>query len=128
VGYKLIPGQIAYPAAFPDSSIGRRAAFMYQHLWVTPFQADERYPAGEYPFQNAGGDGLPAWTSANRCVEATDIVLWHTFGMTHIPRVEDWPVMPVERAGFRLKPVGFFNQNPSLDVPSTARQCRQESA
>ena len=56
----------------------------------------------------------------------TDIVLWHTFGMTHIPRLEDWPVMPVERAGFKLKPVGFFAQNPSLDVPSGAHHCHHE--
>ena len=26
----------------------------------------------------------------------------YVFGMTHIPRLEDWPVMPVERIGFML--------------------------
>jgi primary-amine oxidase len=26
-------------------------------------------------------------------------------------------VMPVERAGFRLRPWGFFDRNPALDVP-----------
>lgn len=126
VGYKLIPGHAGYPAVHPESSIGKRAGFMYSHLWVTPFRPDERYPAGEYPFQHPGGDGLPAWTSTNRRIAATDIVLWHTFGMTHIPRLEDWPVMPVERAGFKLKPVGFFAQNPSLDVPSGGHHCRHE--
>jgi primary-amine oxidase len=117
VAYKLVPGQAMFPAARPESSIGRRAAFMYHHLWVTPFDPDERYPAGDHPFQHPGGAGLPAWTSADRNVADTDIVLWHVFGTTHIPRTEDWPVMPVERTGFQLKPVGFFDRNPSLDVP-----------
>jgi primary-amine oxidase len=43
-------------------------------------------------------------------------VLWYTLGSHHIPRPEDWPVMPVERAGFALRPFGFFDANPSLDV------------
>ena len=40
-------------------------------------------------------------------------------GMTnnHIARLEDWPVMPVENIGFKLKPSGFFDRNPALDVP-----------
>ena len=45
--------------------------------------------------------------------------MWHTFGVTHFPRPEDWPVMPVDRCGFVLKPVGFFDRNPTLDVPAT---------
>ena len=45
------------------------------------------------------------------------MVVWYNFGQTHIPRVEDWPVMPVTSVGFMLKPDGFFNANPALDVP-----------
>ena len=47
--------------------------------------------AGE--FQNLGrdGDGLPTWTAANRAIADTDVVLWYTLGITHIPRPEDWP-------------------------------------
>ena len=123
VGYKLVPGQTVSPLAHPDSSIGRRAAFMYKHLWVTPFDAAERYPAGDYPFQHPGGSGLPAWTAADRPIADTDVVLWHVFGTTHVPRPEDWPVMPVERVGFHLKPVGFFERNPSMDVPASAHAC-----
>ena len=36
---------------------------------------------------------------------------------THLPRPEEWPVMPVHRLGFRLVPNGFFARNPALDVP-----------
>ena len=47
----------------------------------------------------------------------TDVVLWHTFGTSHLPRPEDWPIMPCEYVGFTLKPVGFFDRNPTIDVP-----------
>jgi primary-amine oxidase len=36
----------------------------------------------------------------------------------HVPRPEEWPVMPVAYAGFTLKPVGFFERNPALDLPN----------
>jgi primary-amine oxidase len=117
VAYKLIPGSAIVPFAQPEASISRRAAFMAKHLWVTPFDPSERYPAGDYPNQHPGGAGLPEWTAQNRPIERADIVVWHVFGSHHVPRPEDWPVMPVERVGFQLKPLGFFDRNPSLDVP-----------
>ncbi len=116
VGYKLVPGGNVVPFAHEDSSFIRRAAFTTRHLWVTPFAPGERFPAGEYPNQHPGGAGLPEWTKADRPIENTDIVLWYTLGSHHLPRPEDWPVMPVERAGFTLRPVGFFDTNPALDV------------
>ncbi|MEY4101846.1 MAG: hypothetical protein RLZZ567_1090 [Actinomycetota bacterium] len=116
VGYKLIAGHTTYPLALEDSVLGKRAGFMYKHLWVTPNTDSERYPAGDFPFQHEGGDGLPRWTKAGRNIEDTDIVLWHVFGTNHIPRTEDWPVMPVERTGFHLKPSGFFSRSPGIDV------------
>ena len=54
--------------------------------------------------------------AANRNVAATDVVVWYTFGHTHIPRVEDWPVMPVNSIGFLIRPDGFFAANPALDL------------
>jgi primary-amine oxidase len=115
--YKLLPSSTPTLLADPESSVGRRAAFAAHNLWVTPFAADERRAAGDYPNQHAGGAGLPQWTAQDRPVVDTDIVLWHSFGVTHIPRPEDWPVMPVEYTGFSLIPVGFFDRNPALDVP-----------
>ena len=123
VGYKLVSGHTTYPLAKPESTIGRRAGFMYHHLWVTANRADERYPAGDYPYQHAGGAGLPEWTSADREIENTDVVLWHVFGTNHIPRAEDWPVMPVERTGFHLKPSGFFARSPAIDVAPAPKAC-----
>jgi primary-amine oxidase len=127
VAYKLVPGSTPTLLADPDSSVGRRAGFATRNLWVTPYRADERRAAGDHPNQHAGGDGLPAWTAADRPIADTDIVVWHTFGVTHIPRPEDWPVMPVEYAGFHLVPFGFFDRNPALDVPPTGGHCSVEA-
>jgi primary-amine oxidase len=120
VGYKLMPGENILPFAHPDAPILKRAGFMTKHLWVTPYQQDERYSAGDYPNQHPGGEGLPKWTQADRSIENTDLVVWYTFGHHHIPRPEDHPVMPVAYSGFMLKPVGFFEANPALDVPPTS--------
>jgi len=117
VGYQLVPQGNVLPFAHEEASIMRRAAFMTKHLWVTPFAVGERFPAGEYPNQHPGGAGLPEWTKADRPIENTDVVLWYTLGSHHVPRPEDWPVMPVERVGFTLRPFGFFGVNPSLDMP-----------
>ncbi|GAB4218029.1 MAG: primary-amine oxidase [Synechococcales cyanobacterium] len=120
VAYKLIPMDNTVSFAHPQSSIRQRAGFVNHHLWVTPYHPDERYATGNYPNQHPGGDGLPRWTQANRSVEDTDLVVWYTFGHHHICRLEDWPVMPVSYVGFSLKPLGFFNHNPALDVPVPA--------
>jgi primary-amine oxidase len=117
VAYRLVPGTNVLPFALPESGIAKRAAFMTRHLWVTPFAEAERYPAGDYPNQHPGGAGLPEWTKDDRPIEDTDVVIWYVFGSHHIVRPEDWPVMPVTSLGFRLEPVGFFDRNPSLDVP-----------
>jgi primary-amine oxidase len=117
VAYKLIPGSSPTLLAREGSSIASRAGFATHNLWVTPYASDERRAAGDHPNQHRGGDGLPRWTAADRPLTDTDVVLWHTFGVTHIPRPEDWPVMPVEYCGFLLSPAGFFDRNPALDVP-----------
>ncbi|MEL6553791.1 MAG: primary-amine oxidase [Cyanobacteria bacterium J06621_11] len=121
--YKLMPGENTLPMAHPSASVSKRAAYMSQHLWVTPFHEDEKYPAGDYPNQNPGGAGLPHWTQSDRPLENTDIVVWYTFAHSHSPRAEDWPVMPVATIGFMLKPLNFFDENPANDVPpSPAKQ------
>ncbi|HWF17422.1 MAG TPA: primary-amine oxidase [Acidimicrobiales bacterium] len=121
--YKLLPASTPTLLAHPDSTVGQRAAFASHNLWVTPFDPEERRAAGDYPNQHRGGAGLPEWTARDRPIVDTDIVLWHSFGVTHIPRPEDWPVMPVEYTGFSLVPFGFFDRNPALDVPPSADHC-----
>jgi primary-amine oxidase len=116
-GYKLMAGENVQCFARPDSPYMRRAGFLSKHLWVTQFDEHERYAAGDYPNQHPLGDGLPAYIAKDRSLENEDLVVWYTFGLHHLPRPEDWPVMPVAYIGFMLKPVGFFDRNPALDVP-----------
>jgi primary-amine oxidase len=126
VAYTLYPEPAPVLLAAPDAPLTKRAGFATNHLWVTRYDPAERYPAGDYVNQSPGGAGLPAWTAADRDIDGQDIVLWHTFGPTHTPRPEDWPVMPVARCGFVLKPTGFFPRNPTLDVPPPAPHCTHE--
>ena len=121
VAYRLCPGETTLPFAQPGASLLKRATFLTRNLWVTPFDSKERYPAGEYPNQNPGGDGLPRWMAADRDLGDRDLVVWYTFGQTHIPRLEDWPVMPVVPVGFTLRPDGFFDRNPALDLQAPTR-------
>jgi primary-amine oxidase len=125
VGYALHPEGQPVLLADPSSSIAKRAAFATKHLWVTRYDPAERYSAGDFVNQHPGDGGLPSFVAQDRDIDGEDIVVWHTFGLTHFPRPEDWPVMPVDYAGFKLKPVGFFDRNPALNVPvaSTAHCC-----
>ncbi|MFH8251895.1 primary-amine oxidase [Microbacterium sp. B2969] len=119
--YHLIPQPTALLMADPASTVAARAAFATKHLWGTAYDDDERWPSGRYPNAHQGGAGLPAYTSDDRSIDGDDLVLWHTFGLTHIPRPEDWPIMPVDYAGFWFKPYGFLDVNPAMDVPESSQ-------
>jgi primary-amine oxidase len=116
-GYKLIAHAAPVMLAQEGCFMTARGGFATRHVWVTRYAPEERYASGEFPNQHAGGDGLPKYIAQNRSIENEDIVLWHTFGATHVCRPEDVPVMPVEYVGFALKPNGFFAENPAMDLP-----------
>ncbi|MBM4005763.1 MAG: primary-amine oxidase [Planctomycetes bacterium] len=122
VAYRFMPGDNAFPLASPNAWWRKRARFVDYHVWVTPYRDAEQFAAGDYPNQSAGGDGLIRWTEEDRPIENTDVVLWYTMGHTHIPRPEDYPVMPTAYIGFLLKPSGFFALNPANDIPPSAHR------
>jgi primary-amine oxidase len=121
VAYKLVPGENVLPFHDPESSIMQRAGFTQRHLWVTRYDEGELFAAGDYPNQHLGGAGLPAYAAADRSLRDEDVVVWYTMGAQHVVRPEDWPVMPVSTIGFQLKPNGFFDGNPALDVAPPER-------
>ncbi|MFW9260442.1 primary-amine oxidase [Nostoc sp. CALU 546] len=116
-GYMLMPegNSIFFPVE--GSSIRQRAEFATHHLWVTKYNPTELYAGGDYPNQTQPGQGLPKYIADDEALMGEDIVLWYTMGVTHIPRSEDWPVMPVHRVGFKLVPRGFFSRNPAINLP-----------
>jgi len=116
-GYVLVPGVNSIPYIGTASQVRQRAGFVNHHLWVTRYHDGEMYAAGVYPNQSLGGGGLPSWAANNESIANQDVVVWYTMGVTHIPRPEEWPVMPVTHVGFKLIPAGFFARNPALDVP-----------
>jgi len=117
VGYKLVPSGTFPPLLDPSSEAFRRAEVIGHTLWVTPYREDERWPCGDFPNLSSRDEGLPVWTAADRPIDNTDVVLWYVFGIHHITRPEDWPVMLTDAVSFWLKPFGFFDRNPALDVP-----------
>jgi primary-amine oxidase len=117
VGYMLHTEANALPLADPGDPPLSRAQFVNYHLWVTPYNPDELFAAGNFPNQSASDQGLPQWTSHHRNIADTDIVLWYTIGFHHIPAAEDWPVYSLGWHSFTLSPFNFFDQNPALDVP-----------
>ncbi|KUM29956.1 histamine oxidase [Arthrobacter sp. EpRS66] len=121
VGYKLMSQGLPTLLAAEGSSIHRRAEFASKALWVTQRDASHRYPTGDFVNQNPGADGIGSWIEDDKNIDGEQISLWHTFALTHFPRTEDWPMMPVDTVGFTLRPEGFFDRSPVLDVPAPAR-------
>ncbi|KAK9825988.1 hypothetical protein WJX74_003459 [Apatococcus lobatus] len=118
--FKLVAKDCPPLYAKLKSSHARRGAFAGRHVWVTQHSDAEFFPAGRFPLEAGADDGIADWTKQDRNINGKDCVLWHTFGVTHVPRQEDYPVMPVEHCGFLLKPFNFFDANPGLDIPPGA--------
>ncbi|MGE7664521.1 primary-amine oxidase [Ureibacillus composti] len=131
VSYKIVTGENCYPFATDDATVIKRAGFIKNHLYVTKFDKKEMYASGKYPNQSKGGDSLEHYVKADRDIENEDIVVWYTMGHHHITRPEDWPVMPTAYQSFQLKPVGFFDRNPAIDLPRPEKKttsCNSKSS
>ncbi|WVQ80952.1 hypothetical protein IAT38_003059 [Cryptococcus sp. DSM 104549] len=128
VGYKLVPSPSQLMLAHPDSVGFARAEFGDHHIYVTSYRDGELYAGGQYTNQSSGNArGLRSWYTREDNVANADLVLWHTFGLTHNPRVEDFPVMPCETHMVSFKPADFFDKNPAIDVPASTQGFNQSS-
>ena len=116
--YKFIPPPTQLLLAHPDSTQAQRALFAHHHVWVTKYRDNELYAGGRFTLQSQREvDGVADAAARNENVENEDLVVWSVFGLTHNPRVEDWPVMPYESLEVKFVPADFFEENPAIDVP-----------
>ncbi|ORY17462.1 copper amine oxidase [Clohesyomyces aquaticus] len=129
VGFKLLPCYSQLILAHPSSYHAKRSEFGAHAVWVTRYSDEELFASGVHTMQSLGGEGIASWIKnrqedekAQTAVQNEDIVVWHTFGSTHNPRIEDWPVMPCEKMIVGLKPFNFFDRNPGLDVPISTQE------
>ncbi len=125
--YKLVPTASIPVLMDPATAQYLRAPVIGHTLWVTRHHDDERWPAGAYPTQSETDDGMTRWIADDEPLESTDVVLWYVCGIHHVTRVEDWPIMPADTIAFWLKPFGFFDQNPSIDVAPTSKAAPGEA-
>jgi primary-amine oxidase len=126
--YRLSIPDTTAPFGLPGSVMARRAPFVHQHLWATPYDAAERFIGGQYPnHAEPGEDGVHAWQRQDRSIDGVPLVLWPVLGVHHLPRPEQWPVMPVESIRLVLAPDGFFDRNPALDIPDPVARAGEGS-
>lgn len=123
--YKLVPSASIPPMMDPETVQFLRAPVIGHTLWVTREHEDERWPAGAYPTQSYADDGMSRWIADDESLVNTDVVLWYVFGIHHITRMEEWPIMSADVVSFWLKPSGFFDQNPAIDVAASSTSSEQ---
>ncbi|KAG9244149.1 copper amine oxidase [Calycina marina] len=121
VSYKLVSREVPGLLPKPGSLVWKRAGFARHAVHVTKYHDEQILPAGRHVPQTSGepSRGIPEWVTSNPSegIDNTDVVLWHTFGITHFPSPEDFPIMPAEPMTLLLRPRNFFSKNPALDVP-----------
>lgn len=122
VAYKIQVPDFQKILAAEGSFHHRRSEFADHNLYVTRYREGELWAGGQYTFQSRGGGGVRSYAARKDSVVDEDIVIWVSFGINHIPRIEDFPVMPVEILRVHLKPVNFFSKNPALDVPPSSQE------
>ena len=117
VGYKLEP-QLRHAVHPSESPSGKRC-----QLHPEPRLGDRLSiptsvirPASSSTSPTGRRSGSPT-SQQDRPIKNADIVLWHSFGLHHLLRLEDHPVQPCVFSGFKLMPHGFFDRNPCIDLP-----------
>lgn len=128
VSYKLHAHPSTMMLMNPSSYSHKRAYFTQHPIFVTKYRDDELYAAGEFTNQSTTDSGLSVWSSRDEkfdVEQGDDVVLWHTWSLTHNPRPEDFPVMPAGIVKVSLKPSSFFEMNPANDVRPSEQRVNQ---
>lgn len=93
VAWKLVPRGDHVPLLLKKNSPLRTnstTSWSDFSVWALPYSDERIFASGLWK----SGDGLWDWANDTKSENLmnTDIVLWHTFGITSVPSVEDWPV------------------------------------
>ncbi|WFL78281.1 hypothetical protein P7228_04240 [Altererythrobacter arenosus] len=112
-GYQVLKGPSATSIYSDGDWSLARSRFSTAPIWITRFNPGEQFAAGRFPNQSTPDRGLPEYLNGESVSDA-DVVLWPTLGMRHVPRPEEWPIMPTMTRSIVIRPFGFQSSNPAL--------------
>ncbi|KAM0718053.1 hypothetical protein Q7P37_006385 [Cladosporium fusiforme] len=121
VAYKIHAPPFQKILSDTESFNHKRAEFSDRNIYAVKYRDDELYAGGKFTNQSRGGTGVRSWADRKENIVDDDLVVFVQFGINHVPRIEDFPVMPVEILKVSFKPVNFFDRNPALDVPPSTQ-------
>ncbi|KXT04105.1 hypothetical protein AC578_4891 [Pseudocercospora eumusae] len=122
VAYKIHAPPFQKMLSDMESFNHKRAEFADKNIYAVKYRDGELYSGGKYTNQSRGGTGVRSWANRKENIVDEDFVVFVQFGINHIPRIEDFPVMPCENIKVAFKPVNFFDKNPALDVPPSNQE------
>ncbi|KAJ9621672.1 hypothetical protein H2203_007161 [Taxawa tesnikishii (nom. ined.)] len=122
VAYKIHAPPFQKIISDKDSFNYKRAEFSDRNIYAVKYRDGELYAGGKYTNQSRGGTGVRSWAERDESIVDDDLVVYVQFGINHVPRIEDFPVMPCEIIKVSMKPVNFFDKNPALDVPPSTQE------
>merc|ERR1711907_31338 len=108
-----------------------------QNLAVTANKDTEYFVTGNYDlnrFKVMDGNNEVSGSTANvdmfseddEDIYQQDLVAWVSCTTMHMPYTENVPMTSGIRHGFSLHPINFFDENPSMDMPSYLRVMADE--
>ncbi|KAI7321919.1 putative copper amine oxidase [Hortaea werneckii] len=121
VAYKIHAPPFQKIISDTESFNYKRAEFSDRNIYAVKYRDGELFAGGKYTNQSRGGTGVRSWANRKENIVDDDLVVFVQFGINHIPRIEDFPVMPCEIIKVSMKPVNFFDKNPALDVPPSTQ-------
>ncbi|KAI7465994.1 putative copper amine oxidase [Hortaea werneckii] len=121
VAYKIHAPPFQKIISDTESFNYKRAEFSDRNIYAVKYRDGELFAGGKYTNQSRGGTGVRSWANRKENIIDDDLVVFVQFGINHIPRIEDFPVMPCEIIKVSMKPVNFFDKNPALDVPPSTQ-------
>ncbi|KAF7190658.1 Copper amine oxidase 1 [Pseudocercospora fuligena] len=122
VAYKIHAPPFQKMLSDMESFNHKRAEFADKNIYAVKYRDGELYSGGKYTNQSRGGTGVRSWANRKENIVDEDFVVFVQFGINHIPRIEDFPVMPCENIKVAFKPVNFFDKNPAIDVPPSNQE------